>query len=232
VENGALLVVEGGRKMSDVAHTQRMSRRERLRREREDRILESAAAIFARKGFHQATIREIAELADVADGTIYNYYASKRDLLLAMTRHIIADSASDVLEEFHTEDDRSFLTAILTDRFRFIERNSDFVRAMMAEIWTDEEFRRQYFREVIAPLLRLMEGYLQARIDAGTVRPLNTAVVVRAMAGSFLSFLLLSQPGRVEFGTELTLEDTVTELVGFFLLGLQVQSGEGETVAE
>ena len=68
--------------MSDVAGNQPMSRRERLKQEREARILEAAAAVFARKGFHQATIREIAELADVADGTIYNYYADKRDLLV------------------------------------------------------------------------------------------------------------------------------------------------------
>ena len=217
--------------MSGVAHSQSMSRRERLKREREDRILESAAAVFARKGFHQATIREIAELADVADGTIYNYYANKRELLLAMTRHIIADSADDVLEDFQAEDDRAFLTAILGDRFRFIERNPDFVRAMMAEVWTDEEFRQQYFGEVIAPLLGLMEGYLQARIDAGTVRSVNTSVVVRAIAGSFLIFLLLSQPGHTELGTGLSHEDVVAELVDFFLLGLQARAGQGEAAA-
>jgi TetR/AcrR family fatty acid metabolism transcriptional regulator len=222
------MVIEGGHKMSKVTRNQPMSRRERLKRERQDRILESAAAVFARKGYHQATIRDIAELADVADGTIYNYYASKRDLLLAMTQHVIADSAGQVLEAYQAEDDRDFLTAILSDRFRFIERNSDFVRATMTEVWTDQRFRSQYFNQVIAPLLHSMEGYLQARIDAGSVRPVNTWVVVRAMAGSFLIFLLLSQPEHIELGTELSLDDIVTELVDFFLLGLRAHSGVEE----
>jgi AcrR family transcriptional regulator len=225
------MVIEGGHKMSKMVHSQPISRRERLKQERQDRILESAAAVFARKGYHQATIRDIAELADVADGTIYNYYASKRDLLLAMTQHVIADSAGEVLQAFQAEDDRAFLTAILSDRFRFIERNSDFVRAMMTEVWTDQSFRSQYFNQVIAPLLQSMEGYLQTRIDAGSVRPVNTWVVVRAMAGSFLIFLLLSQPEHIELGTELSLDDIVTELVDFFLLGLRARSGEEEAAA-
>jgi AcrR family transcriptional regulator len=218
--------------MSDSAQRQSMSRRERLKREREARILEAAAAVFARKGFHQATIRDIAELADVADGTIYNYYANKRDLLVAMARHVIADSAVDTLAQSHTGDDRGFLTAVLRDRFRLIERNPDFVRVMLAEVWTDQEFRQQYLGEVIAPLLQLMEGYLQARIQAGSVRQLNTGVAVRAMAGSFLIFLLFSQQAHGDLGLDLSHEELVGELADFFLLGLEArpgQEGSGET---
>jgi AcrR family transcriptional regulator len=210
--------------MSESAQEQPVSRRERLKREREARILEAAAAVFARKGFHQATIREIADLADVADGTIYNYYVNKRDLLVAVARHVVADSASDVLEEFHAEDDRGFLTAILSDRFRFIERNPEFVRAMLAEVWTDEEFRQKYFGEVIMPLLAVMGGYLEARIQAGSMRPVNPSVVIRAMAGSFLIFLLLSQPGHGGVGLDISTEALVDDLVDFFLLGLEARA--------
>lgn len=214
--------------MSDATGKQPVSRRERLKREREGRILEAAAAVFARKGFHQATIREIAELADVADGTIYNYYANKRDLLMAMTRHVIADSASDALTQFQAKDDRDFLMALLSERFGFLERNLDFVRAMLAEVWTNEAFRQQYFGEVITPLLQLMEGYLQTRIHAGTIRPVDTGIVVRAMVGSFLIFLFLAQSEQGSLGVDVSVEDLVRELVDFFLLGLKARPGRVE----
>ncbi len=207
--------------MSSTVKSQPISRRERLRREREERILEAAAAVFARKGFHQATVREIAESADVADGTIYNYFTDKRDLLVAMTRHVIADSATDALEQLQGADTRGFLTALLSERFALLERNPDFLRAMLAEMWTDEAFREQYMGKVIAPLLRLMEGYLQAHVEAGTVRPLNTSIVIRAMAGSFLIFVLLSQPGYGGLEPDVSREELVKELVDFYLLGLQ-----------
>ena len=214
--------------MSNTEDGAALSRRDRQKREREARILDAAATVFASKGYHQAKIRDIAEMADVADGTIYNYYPNKRELFMAMTRHVVADSAVDMLSEFQTESDREFLRAILGDRFHFVERNSDFVRAMLAEVWTDEEFRQQYFGEVIAPLLGLMETYLQARIEAGSMRAVNSSVIIRAMAGSFLMFLLLSQPGHGGLGLDIGSEEVVDELVDFFLLGLETRvTGEG-----
>ena len=197
------------------------SRRERLSRQRAERILEAAAAVFARKGFHQATIREIAELADVAEGTIYNYFTDKRDLLVAMTRHVIAHSAGDALAQLEIDGVRAFLAAFLNDRFDFAGRNLYFIRALMTEVWTDETFRQQYLKQVMAPLLDLLEGYLQARITSGDLRPVNTHVVVRAMTGSFLIFLLLDDLGRDQPGVETGREQLVDELVDFFLYGLQ-----------
>jgi AcrR family transcriptional regulator len=214
--------------MSKTVEAVQMSRRERQKRERQARILDAAAVVFANKGYHQAKIRDIAELADVADGTIYNYYANKRELFLAMTHHVVADSAMDVLSEFQAESDRSFLTAVFDERFHFLERNSDFIRAMLAEVWTDEEFRRQYLEKVIAPLLVLIETNLQARIDAGTMRPVNTAVAIRAMVGSFLIFLLLSQPGHGGLNVDIGRDELVGALVDFFLHGLAAcPMGEG-----
>jgi len=60
--------------------------RERQRSKRRDKMLRSAAAIFAEKGFEQARLEDIAERAEVSVGTIYNYFSSKFDLLVAMYR--------------------------------------------------------------------------------------------------------------------------------------------------
>jgi len=198
-----------------------VSRRDRRKQERERRILQAAASVFAQKGYHQATIREIAQQANVADGTIYNYFANKRALLVSMTGHIIADSVGSDLVEFVAKDDRSYLTAILKSRLRFQQQNADFVHALMSEVWSDTGFRDRYLSQVLAPLLHLMESYLQARIEAGTVRPVDTGIAVRAMAGSFLIFLLLSQPGHGGLDFDIPLDQLVDELVDFFLLGLQ-----------
>ncbi|MGE3874637.1 MAG: TetR/AcrR family transcriptional regulator [Parvibaculaceae bacterium] len=60
--------------------------RERQRSKRRDTMLRSAAAIFEEKGFEQARLEDIAEHAEVSIGTIYNYFSSKFDLLVAMHR--------------------------------------------------------------------------------------------------------------------------------------------------
>lgn len=49
--------------------------------EKYHRILGSAGAIFAKAGFHKATIAQIAAKAGVADGTVYLYFKNKDDIL-------------------------------------------------------------------------------------------------------------------------------------------------------
>jgi AcrR family transcriptional regulator len=218
---GRALICEEAFIVTDLDQPEPQTRRERLGRQRAERILEAAAAVFARKGFHQATVREIAELADVAEGTIYNYFADKRALLVAMTQYVVAQSASHVLEQLEIDDDRAFLAAFLRDRLDFAGRNFDFIRALMAEVWTDEAFRQEYMRQVMTPLLELLEGYLDSRMRDGGLRPVNTHVVVRAMTGSFLFFLLLGEPGQDQEEMGVGREELIDELVDFFLFGLQ-----------
>lgn len=51
-------------------------------------IMREAASEFARLGFDQANINTIAERAGIGKGTIYLYFANKRELFLEMLRHI------------------------------------------------------------------------------------------------------------------------------------------------
>ncbi len=46
-------------------------------------VLESAAQLFAERGYHRSTIEDVASAAGVAKGTIYWYYHSKKALFLA-----------------------------------------------------------------------------------------------------------------------------------------------------
>jgi AcrR family transcriptional regulator len=52
--------------------------------DRTERILKAAAELFRNSGYDSARIEEIASAAGVSVGTIYNYYANKGDLLVAI----------------------------------------------------------------------------------------------------------------------------------------------------
>ncbi|WP_029215105.1 TetR/AcrR family transcriptional regulator [Kallotenue papyrolyticum] len=64
------------------------SLRERQRQEREQLILDAAAQVFADKGYHQATIEEIAARVGIAKGTVYLHFPTKDDLLLALLERL------------------------------------------------------------------------------------------------------------------------------------------------
>ncbi len=60
-------------------------------REKENRyntILKAAEELFARKGFHQTSIEEIADLAEVSTGAVYFYFKNKDDLLIKLMHAI------------------------------------------------------------------------------------------------------------------------------------------------
>ncbi len=61
---------------------------EQMREATRRRIIGVAASEFARLGFDQANINVIAEQAGIGKGTIYLYFENKRDLFLAMLKHI------------------------------------------------------------------------------------------------------------------------------------------------
>ena len=58
--------------------------RERQKAGRREGILKAAGLLFRRDGFAATSIEQIAELAELSTGTVYNYFASKGDLLLAL----------------------------------------------------------------------------------------------------------------------------------------------------
>src|SRR5215207_2881201 len=63
---------------------------------RRNQILDAAITVFAEKGFHKATIKDIAKVAKIADGTIYNYFANKTALVMGIMDRL---NESDQREE-------------------------------------------------------------------------------------------------------------------------------------
>lgn len=58
------------------------------------RILEAAITVFAKNGFYETRVSEVAKAAGVADGTIYLYFESKEELLVSLfedrVEHLLA----------------------------------------------------------------------------------------------------------------------------------------------
>ena len=74
-------------------------------------ILESATSVFAKTGFYKAKAIEIARKADIAVGTIYNYFKNKDDILISIFNERIGGlnrSLEKRLQEIDNPDDTLF----------------------------------------------------------------------------------------------------------------------------
>jgi TetR/AcrR family fatty acid metabolism transcriptional regulator len=215
----------GEHKMEDDSQTGPLSRRERLKQEREERILEAAAAVFADKGFHQATIRDVAVLADVADGTIYNYFDSKFDLLFGiMARVAELERLPAELVEALNHDVRGFFVQAFDDRLGRIEKGREMLQAVLPEVFVNADLREQFYEQYVLRISRLLEGYLQAQVEMGRLRPVNVPLTVRLVQGMFVGLLVL----RI-FGDEPLQsgwEEVPEALATMVLDGLSASDGE------
>ena len=61
----------------------REQRRQRQLDLARDQLLDAAEEVFGRRGFHDASIKEIAELAEFSVGSVYTFFENKDDLLRA-----------------------------------------------------------------------------------------------------------------------------------------------------
>ncbi len=172
------------------------TRRERRIAARREQILQAAARVFAEKGFHGATTKDIAEAADVAEGTIYNYFENKEALLLGLIDSLaMLGQREQQMEAGLRQDVGGFLVEHVLDRLQLVAHDRDALAAILPELLARPELREPYFANVVSPAIAMLERHAQARIEQGEVRPIDTALAVRAFVGMFLGLWVLAVLG-------------------------------------
>jgi len=119
-----------------------MSRRARRKSETLRRIEEAGWTLFTTRGYDATSTREIAEVADIAAGTLFNYFPEKRNLLIHLMQHQIdaaANHAFDTMTPATLEQQLTHVFAALTHCYSKHRRLS---RVFIKELlFTDGELR-------------------------------------------------------------------------------------------
>jgi AcrR family transcriptional regulator len=156
------------------------TRKERRAAERRSLILDSAARLFADKGFHRTTTKDIAEAADVSEGTLYNYFESKDDLLMAIMERLVESQDLGLrLDTSLLSDPQDFFGWMMDERKRFVDNHREMLQSVLSEILVNPQLRLKYYQQMIQPSMRMLEAHLQARLKQGQLRGLAPDLVVR-----------------------------------------------------
>ena len=115
-------------------------------------ILDAAARVFARKGFHTSRVGDIAEEAGVAHGLLYHYFSSKDEVLETIFREHWSTLLERVHEAEQTGDDPiEQLRGIAAAMFEGWLTEPDVVRVVVREIARTEEIS-EHVGELVRPI--------------------------------------------------------------------------------
>jgi TetR/AcrR family fatty acid metabolism transcriptional regulator len=160
---------------------------------RQHRILDAAGAVFAERGFHQTTIRDVARRAGVADGTIYNYFTSKSDLLFALfdrMRERVVERHAPPSPDEPTDLRASLRAALQPALLGPREDNFALFRVIIAEVLINDELRERYRDQILIPTLTDAERFLRAGRERWGFGPIDPQLAARAIVGLILGLIV------------------------------------------
>lgn len=161
-------------------------------------ILIAAIALFAEKGYAATSTSEIAKLANVAEGTVFRHYKTKKELLQAITTPaILGKIVPPVAEEFKSEvliqaypSFASFLREIIKNRFAFVDENSQIIKIFAMELFYQEDLRERFigiFSTRVKPTLVKIIQHYKAQEE---LVDLPDDTILRAILTNVIGFLL------------------------------------------
>jgi TetR/AcrR family fatty acid metabolism transcriptional regulator len=155
------------------------------RGEKRARILEAAVQAFSREGYHQTRMSDIAKAANVADGTVYLYFASKAELLST----IFEDRMERFLQVGREEVAR--LDGALAKLHRVMElhledlgNNPDLATVFQIELRHSSRFMELYSRSHLREYFQFIAGILEQGQKEGSIRSdLDTWLATKCIFG-------------------------------------------------
>lgn len=189
-------------------------------REKYQRIIRAATKIFARKGFFQAKIAEIAREAGVADGTIYIYFENKDDILISLFEEQMKGVIDNMVSHLALEKDPiGKLRCFAVTHLRLIEENKDMAEIIQVELRQSGKFMKEYKNEKFSQYLDLIEDIIKEGQQSGTFRKdVIPTVAKRAFFGALdemSRFWVLSSRKQYDIKT------AAEQISEFFLCGIK-----------
>ncbi len=126
---------------------------EEIREKTKAQILESSLKLFAEKGYSGTSISDIAKDAKISKGLIYNYFASKIDIVKAIYFQLLNEMQELMEPIYKIEDPSEKLRRIIIDTIKYTTENKDYWKLYLsfmvqpAPVTFEQVFNPKFFQK-------------------------------------------------------------------------------------
>ncbi|HEX8091467.1 MAG TPA: TetR/AcrR family transcriptional regulator [Blastocatellia bacterium] len=149
-------------------------------------ILRAAVKVFARSGFFNSKVADVAREAGVADGTVYLYFKNKDDILVSIFNHVMEEALALGRERLAEVDDPvEKLKRIVHAHLNRIGRDRDLAVVFQVELRSSTKFMEQFSSTKVTEYLDMIRGVIEEGKKQGVFRgELNTTIAAKVLFGA------------------------------------------------
>jgi len=134
-------------------------------------IIDAAVKVFARKGYFNSRVSDVAREAGIAAGTIYLYFDTKQEILVTLFREKMAGFVSALRRAIAEEQDTvAKLRRLVRLHFEILEDNPDLAEVVQLELRQGQKLFRGPASQEIATYFALISSVLDEGVAAGRFR--------------------------------------------------------------
>jgi TetR/AcrR family fatty acid metabolism transcriptional regulator len=185
------------------------------------KIIQAAVKIFARNGFFNSRISEIAKEANVADGTIYLYFNNKYDILISLFEEEMGKIITNMREELAKEENPlQQLEIFARVHLKIVEENRELAEVLQVEIRQSSKFMKEYRNKKFAEYVNIISSVIKRGQEQGLIREdVMPDIFKRAFFGALdemSRFWILSPQKKYSIHT------AAKQISDFFIRGIAV----------
>ena len=160
------------------------------KRQKESDILEGALKVFGEKGFEETTIAAISKAAKISEGTLYEYFSSKEDILFSIPKLYTQRELDRVLEiNRYVHGAREKMRFIIQAYLEFYENNRLYTSVALLTLKGNRNFLKSEAYQVVRRAARnIIEVFTQG-VEEGIFRDDIDPYLARNMVLGFIEHL-------------------------------------------
>jgi TetR/AcrR family transcriptional regulator, fatty acid metabolism regulator protein len=134
-------------------------------------IIDAAVRVFARNGFYNSRVSDIAREAGIASGTIYLYFKTKDEILVTLFRDKMAAFVAALRTEIVRErDPEAKIRRLVRLHFEVLEASPDMAEVVQVELRQGQKFFRGASAHEISAYFELIGSILHEGVAGGVFR--------------------------------------------------------------
>ena len=192
--------------------------------EKQVSILIAAIELFSEKGYEATATSEIAKKAKVAEGTIFRYYKTKKDLLFAIPAtlskaslfEIFLDDFNEILNDNH-EHFEIFLRKLVLNRKKFASETAPILKVIIQEIPFHPELRKKILSTVVLPSINKLICFIDKFKKQGEIIDIPSTSIVNLIATSIFGYIFLHYVALPELKQD---EEDLDYLIQYIINGI------------